>query len=265
MQKITSKQNPRIKNLMLLHRSRGRKKQNRIAIFGSREILRALASGVAAEEIFVCESHADPSSVAQIRELVNDASVLCSIEQELFAKVCFGQRHDGLIMTAQRPEQSIDAVFEQTSSNAFVAVVESIEKPGNLGAILRSADGAGVEAVFVAEPLTDWFHPNAIRSSLGTCFSMPGCAGESTLIRDRLLADGFQIVVADLAGAKDFFDLDLSGKTALVLGNEAQGVSDAWRSESVHAAKLPMVGIADSLNVSASAAVMFYEARRQRQ
>ena len=161
MQKITSTQNPRIKNLMSLHRSRGRKKQNRIAIFGSREIARALMSGVSAEEIFICESHADPSSVSQIRELITDESVMCSIEEDLFAKVCFGQRHDGLIMTAQRPEQSIELVFEHVPPNALIAVVEAIEKPGNLGAILRSADGAGIDAVLVANPLTDWFHPNA--------------------------------------------------------------------------------------------------------
>lgn len=264
MQKITSTQNPRIKNLMSLHRSRGRKKQNRIAIFGSREIARALMSGVSAEEIFICESHADPSSVSQIRELITDESVMCSIEEDLFAKVCFGQRHDGLIMTAQRPEQSIELVFEHVPPNALIAVVEAIEKPGNLGAILRSADGAGIDAVLVANPLTDWFHPNAIRSSLGTCFSMPGCVGDSTPIRERLLSQGYRIVVADLAGAKDFYELELTGKTALVLGNEAQGVSDVWRGTSVQAAKLPMLGIADSLNVSASAAVMFYEARRQR-
>lgn len=264
MQKITSTQNPRIKNLISLHRSRGRKKQNRIAIFGQREILRALESGVAAEEVFVCESHADPSSVSQLTELTGGSAVMCSIEQDLFVKVCFGQRHDGLIMTAQRPQQSIERVFEQASPDALVAVVEAIEKPGNLGAILRSADGAGVDAVLVADPVTDWFHPNTIRSSLGTCFSMLGCGGGSALIYDRLVAEGYEIVVADLAGAEDFYELDLTGKTALVLGNEAQGVSDVWRGAAFQAAKLPMLGIADSLNVSASAAVMFYEARRQR-
>ena len=265
MQKITSKQNPRIKNLLLLHRSRGRKKQNRIAIFGAREIIRALSCGVVADEIFVCESQANPAVVSQIKDLVADFSVAWSIDEEVFAKVCFGERHDGLIMTAQRPDQSIDAVFEQLPENALVTVVESIEKPGNLGAILRSADGAAVDAVIVADPQTDWFHPNAIRSSLGTSFSMLGCVTPSTIIRDRLLSEGYQIVVAALEGANDFYEFDLTGKSAIVLGNEAGGVTDVWKQDSMRAAKLPMLGIADSLNVSATAAAMFYEARRQRQ
>jgi len=265
MEKITSKQNPRIKNLVRLHSSRGRQKQNRIAVFGSREILRALGCGVVAEEFFVCHEQVDPDALSLVQQHAADFSVAWSIDSELFEKVCFGNRKDGLIMTASRPAQSIDDVFQKvTSSSPLIAVVESIEKPGNLGAILRSADGAGIDAVIVADALTDWFHPNTIRSSLGTCFSIPGCVASSEETQQRLRAEGYQVVVANLEGAKDFHSLDLTVKTAIVLGNEANGVSQAWRREEFHAAKLPMMGIADSLNVSATAAAMFYEARRQR-
>ena len=223
MEKITSKQNPRIKNLIRLHSSRGRQKQNRIAVFGSREIFRALSCGVVAEELFICEEHLDPQAVAQLKQQVADFSVAWSIDNDLFEKVCFGNRKDGLIMTASRPIQSIDNVFAAVPSSPLIAVVESIEKPGNLGAILRSADGAGIDAVIAADPLTDWFHPNTIRSSLGTCFSIPGCVASSSDVQQRLLSEGYQVVVANLEGAKQFHSLDLTGKTAIVLGNEANG------------------------------------------
>jgi len=160
---------------------------------------------------------------------------------------------------------SLETLLNSADSGEPVfAIVESIEKPGNLGAILRSADGAGIDGVIVADPLTDWFHPNTIRASLGTCFSVPGCVCDTATIQQSLLDRGFQIVVASLDGANDFFTCDLAARSAIVLGNEANGVSAAWQSEAFVAVRLPMLGIADSLNVSAAAAVMFYEARRQR-
>ncbi|QEG21819.1 TrmH family RNA methyltransferase [Mariniblastus fucicola] len=264
MEVISSHQNPRIKKLIKLHSSRGRQKQNRIAVFGSREILRALRSGVAPDEIFVCEPLADAKILTEIRELVAGFESLTRlVPTELFEKICFGDRTDGIVMTADRPELSMDRVFDQSPA-PIIAVVESIEKPGNLGAILRSADGAGLDGLIVADPLTDWFHPNTIRSSLGTCFSVPGSVIDTETLRQRLIDDEFQVIVASLQGATDFYEADLTKKTAIVLGNEAKGVSDAWVRGEFQMAKLPMLGIADSLNVSATAAAMFYEARRQR-
>ncbi len=265
MEQITSKQNPRIRNLLRLHSSRGRQRQNRIAVFGSREIIRALRSGVEPDELLVCHELVEPATLSNIKSLVSDFSCAKAIDRELFSKVCFGNRDDGIIMTANRPEQSMERVLQNAdASNSLISVVESIEKPGNLGAILRSADGAGVDGVIVADPMTDWFHPNSIRSSLGTCFSISGCDSESDSVRRSLNDHGFQIVVASLDGAIDFYDVDFSKKSAIVLGNEAHGVSAAWKQEDCIAAKLPMNGIADSLNVSVAAAVMFYEAARQR-
>jgi len=266
MESIHSHQNPRIKKLVRLHSSRGRQKQNRIAIFGGREILRAIQSGVEPDELFICEQLAEPVLVTEVRSGVsNFDSVASSVTAELFDKICFGDRADGIVMTANRPEQSLDDVFRSSDSESpIIAIVESIEKPGNLGAILRSADGAGLDGLIVADPLTDWFHPNTIRASLGTCFSVPGCVCDTATIQQSLLDRGFQIVVASLEGANDFFTCDLAARSAIVLGNEANGVSAAWQSEAFVAVRLPMLGIADSLNVSAAAAVMFYEARRQR-
>jgi TrmH family RNA methyltransferase len=266
MEEISSKHNPRIKSLVRLHTSRGRQQQNRIAIFGSREIVRALQVGVEADGIFVCSKLLRQGVLAQVQELVpNFAEVGVSISEELFSKVSFGDRGDGIVMTAIRPNQSLELLAESCAAKTpLLAVVESIEKPGNLGAILRSADGAGIDGVIVADPLTDWFHPNTIRSSLATCFSVNGCVANSDTVQQWLVDNDFQIVAASLDGASDFFACDLTGKTAIVLGNEANGLSSRWQRSNVLAARLPMLGLADSLNVSAAAAVMFYEARRQR-
>ena len=267
MESISSHQNPRIKKLIQLHRSRGRQKQNRIAIFGSREIQRAISAGIDPQELFICPQLVSPETLDSIRRLNSGfESVAHSVTVELFEKICFGNRSDGIVMVASRPELSIEKFTESLKSESpLIAIAENIEKPGNLGAILRSVDGAGVDGLIVADPATDWYHPNTIRASLGTCFSVQGCLSDTATVQSWLKRNDFQVIVASLQGAKDFFEFDLTGRTAIVLGNEANGVSDAWHAErEMVAGKLPMLGIADSLNVSAAAAVMFYEARRQR-
>jgi TrmH family RNA methyltransferase len=266
MEIISSNQNQRIKKLVRLHSSRGRQKQSRIAIFGSREILRAIRAGVVPDELFVCHDFASKETLNEIESIVAGfESLSYEVNSDLFEKICFGDRSDGIVMTAGRPELTMDRMITNSDSDVpIIAIVESIEKPGNLGAVLRSVDGAGFDGLIVADPLTDWFHPNTIRSSLGTCFSVLGCTTETCQLQPWLIENGFQVIVASLQGAGDFYDFDLTRKTAIVLGNEARGVSDSWNREEFHAAKIPMLGVADSLNVSAAAAVMFYEARRQR-
>ncbi len=146
----------------------------------------------------------------------------------------------------------------------LVAVVERVEKPGNLGALLRSADGAGVDAVIVADPLCDPWNPNTIRASLGTCFGMPlaVCAADEAVA--WLRRQGVRILAARVDGTLDYDLADLTGRAAIVVGAETTGLGEAWSGDDVTALRIPMLGMADSLNVSASAAVLFYEARRQR-
>ncbi len=266
MEHISSNQNPRIKKLIRLHSSRGRQKQHRIAIFGSREIARAIASGVVPEELFLCDEFTSDETIRTLQRDVSDfESVAFSVTQELFEKICFGDRSDGIVMTAERPNLSMDRILDNAKTDSpIIAIAQAIEKPGNLGAILRSIDGAGVDGLIVADPVTDWFHPNAIRASLGTCFSVPGCLSDTASLQSWLAENEFQVIVASLQDSEDFFEFDLTCKTAIVLGNEANGVSNAWNRSPYKPVKLPMLGIADSLNVSAAAAVMFYEARRQR-
>ena len=147
---------------------------------------------------------------------------------------------------------------------ALVAVLEGIEKPGNVGAILRSADAAGVSAVIAVNLATDLFNPNAIRASAGTIFSLPFVATSSESAREWLDERDFQVLATRVDGAINYTEANYTGRTAIVLGSEAQGLSGDWAGDDVNAIKLPMLGVADSLNVSVTAAVLFYEALRQR-
>ncbi len=146
----------------------------------------------------------------------------------------------------------------------MVAVVEGVEKPGNLGAVLRSADGAAVDAVVAASPRTDLFNPNAVRASAGTIFTVPLAAAPTVDVLAWLRERGLRIVAARVDAGQRYTELDLTGPLALVVGAEADGLGVAWSAPDVTAVHLPMLGVADSLNVSVSAAILFYEARRQR-
>jgi TrmH family RNA methyltransferase len=149
--------------------------------------------------------------------------------------------------------------------NPLVAIVEGVEKPGNLGAVIRSADGAGVSAVIVADQLTDLYNPNAIRASLGTVFTVPVCSAPTEEVLDWLRNREIPVFAAHVDGAESYAEVDLRPPAAIVLGAEAQGLSDAWGAADITPIQLPMLGVADSLNVSTAAAVLFYEALRQRE
>jgi TrmH family RNA methyltransferase len=253
MQTITSPSNPRFKQALQLHTARGRKKQNRIIVFGRREIDRAIAAGVRPDQIFVVSgSPADHF----------DAAVVYQLPAPLFEKLSYGNRLDDAIMTAARPATGLQAL--ELQGDAIVTVAEAIEKPGNLGGILRSADGSGVDGVIVANPLTDVYHPNSIRNSSGATFGLPIAVDSNDNVLKKLKAEGFRILVASPDAVDDFYDVDLSGKTAIVVGNEAAGVSKFWAAAADGAFKIPMLGAADSLNVSVTAAIVMYESLRQR-
>jgi TrmH family RNA methyltransferase len=166
------------------------------------------------------------------------------------------------VATVGIPDLALDAL--PLPPDPLVLVLEAVEKPGNLGAVLRSADGAGVDAVILADPRTDPFNPNAVRASLGTIFATRLAAASSDEVRRWLLARDVRILAARVDGAVDYTDADLRAGVAIVLGSEAEGLTDEWSGEGVIAIRLPMLGIADSLNVSITAAVLAYEARRQR-
>ena len=257
---ISSPQNPRVKSALALLSSRGRKKQNRFLVFGEREVTRLLVSEFEIDEVFIKSDpaiEALPSASLTQWGTANPRKVI-GLRSELFAKFAFGDRQDTVLATVQRPPLSV-ANFRLTKG--FYLVVDGIEKPGNLGAVFRSADGAGVAGVLISDPLTDVFHPNSIRTSMGTVFSLPFSIGTSGEVRRILNEKGFGIHVARPQADLRYTEVDFKKNTAVVLGNESQGVGAEWSDEK--SIGLPMLGIADSLNVSNTAAILSYEYRRQ--
>jgi len=260
---IESSHNPRFRAALALRESRERRETGRILVDGGREIDRALASGIRALELWVApELVRDREAVRAVRAAETADVATVQVSAELLRKLAFGDREDGVVLVAHAPSTTLADL--DLPPGALVGVVETIEKPGNLGAILRSADGAGLDALIVADPRSDPWNANAIRASMGTVFTMPlaVCTAEEAL--HLLRADGIRIAAARVDGSLPYSAADLTGPLAIVLGSEADGLSEAWEGPDVTAIHIPMLGIADSLNVSVSAAILFYEARRQR-
>ena len=260
IQHIFSLQNARIKTALKLHTSRGRKDQNRIIIFGRREFERAAASKIAFEEVFV-RHDADQKTIAMVKSNVSSENLIATLSEEVFSKLMFGQRDDAVIGIAKRPSSSLSSL--SFSGPGFVLVLQAIEKPGNLGAILRTADACDAAAVLLADSETDFYHPNSIRASTGAVFKTPIASGTSAEVQQWLTAQRLQVMTAIVEGSTELFEADLTGDIALVLGNEARGLDQQWHRQEFQPIRLPMRGIADSLNVSVTAAVIMYETARQ--
>jgi RNA methyltransferase, TrmH family len=260
---ITSTSNPRIKAAVRLRDRKGRDAQGRIIIDGVREIGRALAAGLEVVELYFFPELCRDQEHQQVLGLSQRAGAeLIEVTLHVMEKIAYGDRAEGVVAVAIPPARSL--AEWQPAEDALVAVVEGIEKPGNLGAVLRTADAAGVTGLIVADGGTDLHNPNAIRASLGAIFTVPVSAATSAQSLDWLRAKRFRMVAARVDGAVDYTRADLRGRVAIVLGSEARGLSDSWRAEDIQAIRLPLLGSVDSLNLSATAAVLFYEALRQR-
>lgn len=260
---ITSLQNARIKDAARLRDRRHRERQGRIIIDGARELLRAMGAGVRLREVFMCEPLCQSQDARQVLAMLPQSGAeILDVTPAVFEKLAFGHRAEGVLAVADMPRRKLDELL--LPPNPLVAVLEGVEKPGNVGAVLRSADGAGVSAVIAADARTDLYNPNAIRASLGTIFTMPVCEAASGEVLDWLRCQGLKILAARVDGSVPYTSVNYRGPTAIVLGSEAEGLSPAWSAADITAIRLPMLGAADSLNVSATAAVLFYEARRQR-
>ena len=254
MTRITSLQNVRVKDAVRLRDGRHRQKQGRILIEGRRELNRAVAVGVNILELFVCEPPDE--------ELPECDAEIISVSKPVFEKLSFGSRGEGILGVAEMPRPKLDDA--KLPDAPLVVVLEGVEKPGNVGAVLRSADAAGVSALIVADAGTDLFNPNTIRASLGAIFTVPTFAATATETLDWLRRRNLKIFAARVDGSIPYTQADYRGGCALVLGAEATGLTPTWTSDATTAIQLPMLGEVDSLNVSATAAVLFYEALRQR-
>ncbi len=263
MTTITSLQNPRVKDAGRLRHARHRARQGRILVDGAREMIRAIEAGVTMREVFVCEKLCTSDDERRLVEMLPGCGAeSLRVTKPVFEKLAFGHRAEGVLGVAEMPRHTLDDL--RLPENPLVAVLEGVEKPGNIGAVLRSADAAGVSALIAADAGTDLYNPNAIRASLGTIFTVPVCTATAQETFAWLKSSGIKICAARVDGSVPYTEVDYRGPTALVLGSEAEGLSAAWSAEEVTAVRLPMLGTADSLNVSATAAVLFYEALRQR-
>jgi TrmH family RNA methyltransferase len=260
---IESTANPRVKAWLRLRDRRERDSTGLTLVDGVREVGRALDAGADVVEAIVGPALAAREDGRTMLTRLGAIGVpVVEVSEPVLARLAFGDRSDGVVAVVGIPELSLEALALEDSP--LVVVLEGVEKPGNLGAVLRSADGAGADAVIAADPRTDLFNPNAIRASLGTIFSIPIAAASGPEVLGWCRQRGLKIVAARVDSASSYTDVDLRGGVSLVLGSEATGLTPVWDVPDVVATRIPMLGVADSLNVAAAAAVLLYEARRQR-
>ncbi|CAN5610018.1 RNA methyltransferase [soil metagenome] len=260
---ITSRHNPRFRQALALRDARQRRRSGRLLVDGAREVGRAVAAVHAALEAWVAfERIRSEDARAVLADLGAAGADVLEVSAELLARLAYGDRDEGLVAVFPLPATDIGRL--ELPASPLVGVLVGLEKPGNLGAVMRSADGAGVDALIVADPTSDVWNPNAIRASLGTVFSLRLAVCTSEEARAELTGRGIRMVAADPGGEVGYDQVDRRGSVAIVLGAEATGLPDAWRGGDVVRTRIPMHGAADSLNVAASAAILFYEAHRQR-
>ncbi|MBQ6015685.1 MAG: RNA methyltransferase [Bacteroidales bacterium] len=255
---ITSAQNPKLKRLLALQeKSRLRRSEGVFVVEGRRELEHCLAAGYEVEAVFIC-----PEIYTCHSERSEGISTF-HLSKEIYAKVAYREGTEGIIAEVKAKYLTLDDLA--LKEHPLVMVLEGVEKPGNLGAVLRSADAAGADAVIICDPLTDLYNPNLIRASIGAVFTVPVvcCSSEDAIA--FLKARGIRILTAQLQDSSPYYDVDMTCGTALVMGTEATGLTPVWRIAADAHILIPMLGRLDSLNVSVSAAILLYEAVRQRQ
>ncbi len=259
METIGSLQNALIKKACALREADQRRAAGMTVIDGVREITRAFEAGFPLKQVFYTKGKQD----ALLERLRSKNIETIEVSAKVMAKLAYGEHDEGMVAVAKTPLLDLNALT--LSQQPLLVVLESLEKPGNLGAILRTCDGAGVEAVLVCAPKTDIYNPNVIRSSTGMVFSLPVVAASSSEVISFLKSNRIKICAAAPTGKKFYTQADFRGGLALVFGREDEGLSQLWLDAADMTVKIPMKGRADSLNVSISAAIILYEALRQRQ
>jgi TrmH family RNA methyltransferase len=260
---ITSPANPRIKWLVSLRRRRTRDAERLTLVEGYDELTLALDAGVSPRQVYWCPDLARDAGreklLARVAALHSDVVPLGTAA---FSKASYREGPDGWLAVVDEPDVALDEIA--LGQRALVLVCESVEKPGNLGAMLRTAEAVGADAVVAASAVTDWGNPNIVRASKGTVFAVPVASAPGVEVAGWLRRNAVRIVVATPDAPTLVTDLDLTGPTAIVVGAEHAGVSSQLRAAADLTAALPMAGRVNSLNVAASAAVLLYEAVRQR-
>ena len=261
---IQSRQNSQVKNLVKLRDRKHRDRQARFPVEGLRELQQAIGAGVAIDAIYYCPEYF-PSDAhhAFLQDFRRSSEVpLIRMSEDAFNKAAYREGPDGLLAVAQQRNHAISQL--DLSAAPLLLILEGIEKPGNLGAILRSADGAGADAVILVDCVLDLYNPNAIRSSQGLLFALPIICAEQAFLAEWLRTHQIHCIATTPDTTSLHWSVDYRQACALLLGSESDGLSDFWLRQAESRIRIPMAGRADSLNVAAAAAVCLYEAKRQR-
>ena len=260
---ITSLQNSKVKRLVLLQqKSAERRKAGVFVVEGQREMEHCLEADYVLDSVFYCPSLMAESGTEFVARHASP-SMSFEVTEEVYDKIAYRGSTEGIIALVRERKLTLDEL--KLSKQPLIIVLESVEKPGNLGAVLRSADAAQADAVVVCDPLTDLYNPNLIRSSIGAIFTIPCVACTSDECIAFLKARGIRILTAQLQDSRFYYDTDMRCGTAIVMGTESTGLTDTWRKAADAHIRIPMLGRLDSLNVSVSAAILLFEAVRQRE
>lgn len=260
---ISSAQNPKIKKLLALQqKSSERRESGLFVVEGKRELQHCLDAGLEIDSVFYCPTILGNSDGADIALSFPNRQRCFEVSKEVYNKIAYREGTEGVI--AEVRTRSLSLADLKLKDNPLFVILESVEKPGNLGAVLRSADAAGADAVIVCDPLTDLYNPNLIRSSIGAIFSVPCIACSSEDCISFLKDHNIRILTAQLQDSELYYDTDMKSGTAIVMGTESTGLTEIWRGAADAHIRIPMLGQLDSLNVSVSAAILLFEAVRQR-
>lgn len=257
---ITSLQNERVKHLVQLQqKSSLRRQEGLFVVEGRRELLHCINAGYDVKLIFV-----DSRKIDALQGVICNEAEILEVSQKVYEKIAYRESTEGVVAVVKARKSTLQDLSKEKGENPLYVVIESVEKPGNLGAILRSADAAGVDGVIVCDPLTDLYNPNLIRASIGAVFTVPVVACSSGECIAWLKENKIQILTAQLQDSSLYYDVDMTKATAIVMGTEATGLTQQWRDAADKHIRIPMCGKLDSLNVSVSSAILMFEAVRQR-
>lgn len=264
---LSSLQNPSIKQIIHLRERQERDKTALFLIEGYREILRAVQGGWKIDQLFICSDlFLGSNEKALIHQLESSGTLLTTTTDTVFKKFSYRDRPDGLLAIAPQKKITFSDLNQYKSpSTPFFVVAEAIEKPGNLGTILRSSDAVGVSGLIVCDKCTDIFNPNVVRASVGTLFSVPTIESSSEETIEWLRTNQIKILAATPHATHTFTEVDLTGPIAIAVGTEQLGLSQRWLQQADLQVKIPMKGMADSLNVAMATTLLLYEVDRQRQ
>lgn len=262
---ISSMQNPKVKRLLLLQQKAAeRRKCGIFVVEGQRETARCADAGFEIDAAFVCPqvTRTTEAELMPVLSALEERNRLFVVSPEVYEKIAYRGSTEGIVAEVRMRDTRLEEL--ELKEHPLLVVLEQVEKPGNVGAVLRSADAAGVDGVIVCDARTDLYNPNLIRSSVGGFFSVPCVACSSEECIEFLKKHNIQILTAQLQDSHLYYESDMRRPTAIVMGTEATGLTDIWRKAADAHIRIPMLGRVDSLNVSVSAAILMFEAVRQK-